>query len=360
MQRCTMTSFQVSPAAECHYQLFNSWNLPLGRLQPFCEPFEVPEGFAHIVHPSTFWFFPAALDSARHPVAELRPFSRSLSKLENWIVRLTGRFPQGPELPGPFCSMIAPSRRHYQYFHWLLDLLPVLLAAERYCLGSGDRKPMVLLQRPLKKWQAESLQLIGYSKDQWRFSSWCTFSPVRVEKLFVTEYSRASIGCGPRYDAISPFAVRELKSRLGKSSQNGPMSQAENSPDDRLRLYISRADAASRRIVNESALESLLIKSGFQILRLSELSFARQIRLFQAASHVLSVHGGGLANLVFAAHAYVLEIHASGHQVRPEYFQIASINKCSYSFFIAASLNEANDIYLPKHVLKKWLAFAGC
>lgn len=76
------------------------------------------------------------------------------------------------------------------------------------------------------------------------------------------------------------------------------MSQAENSPDDHLRLYISRADAASRRVVNESALESLLIKSGFQILRLPGLPFTRQIRLFQAASHVLSVHGGGLANLV--------------------------------------------------------------
>lgn len=356
----TMTSFQVSPRAECHYQLHNPWNFPLGRLRPFCEPFEVPQGFAHVVHASTFWFFPAALDSVGYQVAELRPFTRALSKLENLIIGLTSRFPRRPELPGLFCPMIAPSRRHYQYFHWLLDLLPVLLAAERCCLGSSDRKPVVLLQQPLTTWQAESLQLIGYSKDHWRFGSWHSFPPAYVEKLFVTEYSRASIGGGPRYDAISPFAVKELKSRLGRFSQKGAISRPENSPNDRLRLYISREDAASRRVVNESELEPLLIKRGFQILRLSEISFARQIWLFQAASHVLSVHGGGLANLVFADNAYVLEIHSLGHKVRPEYFQIASINKCSYCFYCADSLNGANDIYLPKRVLKKWLAFAGC
>jgi capsular polysaccharide biosynthesis protein len=132
------------------------------------------------------------------------------------------------------------------------------------------------------------------------------------------------------------------------------------SRESRLKLYISRADAATRRIVNESELEPLLLSKGFRILRLSDISFARQIGFFQAASHILSIHGGGLANLVFATNAYVLEIHSKGHRLRPEYFQIASINKCNYSYYCVESLNKMNDVYLPKCILEEWFSFAGC
>jgi capsular polysaccharide biosynthesis protein len=65
------------------------------------------------------------------------------------------------------------------------------------------------------------------------------------------------------------------------------------------RLYISRADAAHRRVLNEDAVFALLSDYGFTQLQLSELSFAEQIVAFADAEIIVGPNGSGLGNLVF-------------------------------------------------------------
>ena len=66
------------------------------------------------------------------------------------------------------------------------------------------------------------------------------------------------------------------------------------------RLYISRGDAAHRRILNEEALFALLSDHGFTLLQLSKLSFAEQVIAFADAEIVIGPNGSGLGNLVFS------------------------------------------------------------
>lgn len=75
------------------------------------------------------------------------------------------------------------------------------------------------------------------------------------------------------------------------------------------KLFISRADATGRQILNWEEVLPVLHRHGFQVVELTRLSLGAQISLFQHASHVVGVHGAGLTNILFAPrNCAVLEI----------------------------------------------------
>lgn len=73
-------------------------------------------------------------------------------------------------------------------------------------------------------------------------------------------------------------------------------------------VYLSRKKAA-RSFTNETEMEAHLMKRGFSIICLEELSIGAQINLFSNADIIVGSHGAGFANLVWASeNARVLEI----------------------------------------------------
>ena len=75
------------------------------------------------------------------------------------------------------------------------------------------------------------------------------------------------------------------------------------------RLYISRADAAGRRILNENTIMGRLKALGFERLVLSNMSVPEIVSAFANAEIILSPHGSGLTNILFSPPgAQVIEI----------------------------------------------------
>lgn len=75
------------------------------------------------------------------------------------------------------------------------------------------------------------------------------------------------------------------------------------------KIYISRSDVTWRKISNEGAVIGRLEKAGFTTIVASKMSFLQQVEYFRNATHVVSVHGAGLSNIVFCPEgAKVLEI----------------------------------------------------
>ena len=71
------------------------------------------------------------------------------------------------------------------------------------------------------------------------------------------------------------------------------------------KFYIDRSDSKSnhrnlRKVLNENEVKNFLIKKGFSIIALSELSFSDQINLFHNAKQIVGLHGAGFANLIFS------------------------------------------------------------
>ncbi|MEO0750639.1 MAG: glycosyltransferase family 61 protein, partial [Pseudomonadota bacterium] len=89
------------------------------------------------------------------------------------------------------------------------------------------------------------------------------------------------------------------------------------------RLYLSRANANRRKIVNEAEFIERLRPLGFEPICPEEHSLCEQAAIMAEASHVISPHGAGMCNLVFAPPGCrVLELF--GPYITPGYWVICN------------------------------------
>jgi len=81
-------------------------------------------------------------------------------------------------------------------------------------------------------------------------------------------------------------------------------------PRPHRRIFVSRADASERRLVNENRLRSSLEQAGFETVVGSQMSFAEQVRQFSEAALIVGAHGAGLTNAIFAPPgATLIDLH---------------------------------------------------
>jgi capsular polysaccharide biosynthesis protein len=68
----------------------------------------------------------------------------------------------------------------------------------------------------------------------------------------------------------------------------------------RRRLYVTRRDALTRRVVNEDEVVAALSPLGFETVELEGMAVVEQALLFASAELVVGSHGAGFSNLVFS------------------------------------------------------------
>jgi len=164
--------------------------------------------------------------------------------------------------------------------------MPALLLAREACERSGIDEVTVITCKP-EPFFDDYIRLV-----------FTGFGRVEIVALHGSEYvttSRAlyatSLGEGVVRCVLSEHGrlVSRLKSKIG-------MSERQPSRD----IYISRGDTRTRPMENEAALIESLSRRGLEIVTLSGMSVADQIKLFDEARLIVGPHGAGLANIVFA------------------------------------------------------------
>lgn len=80
------------------------------------------------------------------------------------------------------------------------------------------------------------------------------------------------------------------------------------------RLYVSRADAAHRRVANEAELLAALTPLGFEVVTLGDKPVREQIALFKGAETIVLPHGSASANMVFADDLTLIELMPQSYQ----------------------------------------------
>ena len=178
------------------------------------------------------------------------------------------------------------------WYHWLTEVLPRLHAArslfssvEHFGLPAYySRYPFV--EETLRLWpDAPPILWIPRAR-----------RVIAEELLFIER-------AGPPW-GYRPALMRELADYM-VSQCLPPADEASASP---IRIYVTRADAAWRRVANENEIRSLLEGEGFVTVSGTELSVAEQVRMFSRATDIVGPHGAGLANMIFArSGARVLE-----------------------------------------------------
>ena len=347
-------TYGLCPARRCDYagNMRNLWALPLERLELYCRPFDWPGG-SFKVSPQASCMGPDWIGLERYfaLIEETIPF-RLLSRQEHG--RLLWNQWHGPlgQIEQTACVLIDYLNRTPNFFHWFLDALPRIFAAEAYEQRVGIPCYIVIPEQ-LRPWQWDSLRFLAVPEN--RLISIPAASRVQgfgIDHL-VTTFSHRHIRHSPsgHFDACSPEAIRLLSDRLFHGAWS-----ITNQPSPRQRLYISRGDVSHRRVCNEDAVMEVLSPHGFQRVCLDQLCLRDQILLFRGASHVIAAHGGALTNLIHVSHGcQVLEVFQAGHGPRPDFFQLAAIQGATYSFCSAASLNARHDIEISPAALRTFL-----
>jgi capsular polysaccharide biosynthesis protein len=168
-------------------------------------------------------------------------------------------------------------------------------------------------------WQRESLERLGVNaarQEPFGDEHW------QVESLLLP----SMLG----YSGMTrPWAVDWLRRRIGL-----PKPAAR-----KRRIYLQRPAAGIRRVSNEPELLPVLDKYKFEIHQTLGMPLAEQMKLFSGAECVVSIHGAGLANALFAPPgAKVLEFMSP----LPEY-----ANSCYYS--LCAAAGHAYGYILGEH-----------
>lgn len=171
------------------------------------------------------------------------------------------------------------------FFHWMNDILPRLALIDEQDL----RELPVIVLSDLEPASYESLERLGIGR-----SRLVDFDGSRLE---VDELVLPSLA--GRVGNQPGWALEWLRDNLAPAPAPAPK---------RRRLYVSRADATWRAVLNEREVFATLEKRGFEKIVPGTLPLAEQHQAFADAEAVVGPHGAGLVNLLAARDATVVEL----------------------------------------------------
>jgi len=224
--------------------------------------YRVPRGWV--------WSRGAQLDEQARIVSEISP---GLNRPPAWwFVRRQKFFPPIVDCPGTVFSMIGDDAENL--YHWTFDVMPRLRM-----LGPARRGEARVLARLRHPFHRASLEAAGFPP--------ASIIPAESMTLYRTEeLLAANVVTGVTPDNLA--CAREI---YLKAADPVPVAKT------RVRLYISRARATSRRILNEQDLLRIIEPRGFKSVFMETLPLAEQLALFRDAEAVIAPTGAALAHL---------------------------------------------------------------
>ena len=246
--------------------------------------------------------------------------------LDRWTL------PRPKRVQGQYCLISHPWSQ--RYYHWVIESLPRLAILERFPQLSSV--PLIVLG-PLLGFQRESFKLAEVPSERIvEFDGDCW----QLEKLYFPQVPAPS-------GNPSPHAVAWLRQRFLKREDLSPTASEPR------RLYLTRRDAAQRRLLNEPEIIEYLRGLGFEIICPGEMSFAEQIQTFRNAEIVVAPHGAAATNMVFApAGATLIELFGDNY-INGCYWALANI--CSQKHAFLTGTSQWLDYSISLASLKKLL-----
>jgi capsular polysaccharide biosynthesis protein len=226
------------------------------------------------------------LEQAYHSPALYIEKQRALRQTDRGLVAALGPI---RDVPGR-SVVVGSGANHY---HWLIDYLPRLLLAQKY---AGGAWPKVVINSDPTEVQLESLRLAGIGREQ--MVEVGPDESVRCEQaLFPWLLAQNTLPHPALVDLLR--ALFERPRALGSR-----------------RVYLSRRDARSRRLSNESELIELITQHGFEVHVPGAMKLQAQMDVCAEAAVLLAVHGAAMANMVFCPpKATVIEIFTPAFKV---------------------------------------------
>jgi capsular polysaccharide biosynthesis protein len=214
------------------------------------------------------------------------------------------------------------------YFHWMFDVLPRF-----YLLKQFDHFLEIdyfLINEICHKFQKETLSAFNIPEEKVVFTT----------KNFHFKSDMLIVPSLPGITgSVTAWQCNFLRTLFLNEKEN-------HTP--RKRIYVSRKDATSRRILNEESLIKALEKLDFQIISMNGLSVNEQAAIFYDAEVIVSPHGAAMTNLVFChTECKVLEIF-SPRYLNPCYRALSNLIGVNYWYILGTgnplSISEGDHL----------------
>jgi len=121
---------------------------------------------------------------------------------------------------------------------------------------------------------------------------------------------------------------------------------------DYSRIYISRMDADKRKVLNEELLYPILLKFGFKILILEEMSIEEQLSCFYSSEYIVGPHGAGLHNLFMSNKPKVIEIQPKNY-IKPHFMFLTKAVGGEYKIFLGNNCDEMLNYNVDLELFEK-------
>ena len=274
------------------------------------------------------------------------------SKAKDNIVLKKGTPRRLKELRGTVLSLLTGGGGNNNYWHWLYDVLPRLELCKK--VKKLDEIDFFLFPNLENKFQKESLEILNIPSHKLLSSK--KFRHIKTKQLIVTNHPYILTNDSHKDAQKIPEWISKW---LKKTFLFNKKSTQDSSPK---KIYIDRSDSKSnsakfRSITNEEEVKNFLLKNGFTLVRLEELSFAKQVHYFNNAEFVIGLHGAGFANLSFCKeNTKVIEfrMNETGKVIE----NLAKINSLRFDSIVSESLShnyakQLGHIKIPLSLLEK-------
>tara|TARA_B100001564_G_C20662303_1_gene682131 strand:+ start:644 stop:1750 length:1107 start_codon:yes stop_codon:yes gene_type:complete len=192
-------------------------------------------------------------------------------------------------------SLLTGGAGNYNYWHWMFDVLP------RFKILSNliDIKEIDYFLFPNlgKKYQQETLDFLKIPKLK-RLSS-LKYRHISCKEIITTDHPYViENNATEEIQNVPLWIVQWLRDIFLKEIK---IDENTNLPK---KIYIDRGDATSnqsqmRKIINDEEIKYKLNDIGIKSVKLGDLTFKKQIEIFNNADTIIGLHGGGFANLAF-------------------------------------------------------------
>ncbi|MER2998780.1 glycosyltransferase family 61 protein [Pontibacter populi] len=223
-------------------------------------------------------------------------------------------------------------------YHWFFDCLPRIY----HVLQTIQQPINIIMRRDLPAYQHETMLFIlsEYPKAKVVYIG-------KHEKWETEQYILPSFVSNAQSGYLPQPISAWLREKIWKGYKVEKTSQKK-------RIYISRANAKTRRVLNETQLLSLLSNYGFEVIRAEEMTYQQQVQLFYNTEAVIAPHGAGLTNLLFSEHCNVLEFHPA-NLIKTHYFLLCKGLGFNYSSIVGSAGDVSENYSVDEHAVEEWL-----
>ena len=271
----------------------------------------IPEGRAWIAPQTSEWMICKAMAI----MTEDNYLLGDLSRFYNWYLPGCQRhdlrehdifklesLPPVKEIEGRVAVLSSLSAQ--VYYHWLIDAIPRFGILRQGGIN-WEEIDWFVVNSLAKPFQRETLAVLGVPEEK-------IIQSDRVPHLKATELIVPSFP--GHLDWVPPGTIEFLRQNF-----LAPV-RGKNYPE---RIYISRAGAKYRQVLNEKEVIDFLQGFDFQIVLLEEMSVREQAALFAKAKIIVAPHGAGLTNLVFCTEGTKVVEFFSRRYIRTDYWMVS-------------------------------------